>query len=62
MGEAPGLFQSQGRAPGEFDLVRRNHRSVLHRGPVARQQRRIAQRVVARLVEVSALGSADSRA
>ena len=61
MGEAQGQFQSQGCAPGEFDRVRRNRRIVPHRGPVARQQRRIAQRVVARLVEVSALGNADCR-
>jgi hypothetical protein len=61
MGEAPAQFQSQGRAPGESDLVRHNRRSVPHRVLVARQQRRIAQRVVARLVEVSALGNADSR-
>ena len=61
MGEAPGHFQSQGRARGEFDLVWRNRRIASQRGSVAQRRRRIEQQGVAHLVEVSALENAENK-
>ena len=61
MGEAPGHFQSQGRARGEFDLVWRHRRIASQRGSVAQRRRRIEQQGVAHLVEVSALENAENK-